>query len=376
MVSGRSDDVDDILGLGHSGPPPESPHTRRDGFDSRPIERERARIAFEPIPLGELGPCEPPNWVWPGYLARGYVTLLCGLWKAGKTTLLAYLLRDLERGGPLIGDPLGRRVLIVSEEARGHWLRRREDLNLGNGIHLLPPVTLGRPSFPQWHELLACIAAEVGSGADYGLVAFDTLPNLWPVTQENDASEVGDALLPMRQIGDAGAAVLLTHHPRKSEGTEARASRGSGALPGFVDIILELGRYNGQDKHDTRRVLTCYGRFDEHEPEAVLDFDDTGYRIVGDRASTTEAETLDTIADVLPNETPGMTLDEVRDAWPSEPKPGKSKLRGLLNREAGSRWAKTGTGTKGNPYRFHARGFDSRTVPPLVARTESTNSDN
>ncbi len=40
--------------------------------------------------------CQPgPNWLWDGFLAGGNVTLLTGLWKAAKTTLLSVLLSRL-----------------------------------------------------------------------------------------------------------------------------------------------------------------------------------------------------------------------------------------------------------------------------------------
>jgi len=43
------------------------------------------------------------NWLWGGYLAPGNVTLLTGLWRAGKTTLIAALLARMQAGGSLAG---------------------------------------------------------------------------------------------------------------------------------------------------------------------------------------------------------------------------------------------------------------------------------
>ena len=34
----------------------------------------------------------PLSWLWRGYLAHGFLTLLTSQWKTGKTTLLAVLL--------------------------------------------------------------------------------------------------------------------------------------------------------------------------------------------------------------------------------------------------------------------------------------------
>jgi hypothetical protein len=35
--------------------------------------------------------------------------------------------------------------------------------------------------------------------------------------------------------------VLLVHHPRKGKTLAGQAARGSGALPSFVDILIEMG---------------------------------------------------------------------------------------------------------------------------------------
>jgi RecA-family ATPase len=45
------------------------------------------------------------QWIWDGYLARGNITLLTSLGKAGKTTLIAGLLQHLQSGGEFLGRP-------------------------------------------------------------------------------------------------------------------------------------------------------------------------------------------------------------------------------------------------------------------------------
>ncbi len=47
----------------------------------------------------EAGPAF--QWLWQGYLATGMITLFTSRWKAGKTTLLSFLLNRHEQGGPL-----------------------------------------------------------------------------------------------------------------------------------------------------------------------------------------------------------------------------------------------------------------------------------
>jgi hypothetical protein len=328
---------------------------------------------WTPIPITELGPSTPPAWVWTGYVAKGHTTLLTGVWKGGKSTLIGHLLHDLTAGGGLVPEPLGGKVLVVTEEGHTLWCRRRDDLDLGEDVHILSRPFKARASMVQWLKLTDHIAAMVASEG-YSLVVLDTLPNMWPVVQENDASEVGAALMPLHAITEAGAGLLLIHHPRKSGGAEGEASRGSGALPGHVDIIVEMRRFAPEDKHDRRRVLATYSRFDESPPESVLELtSDAGYRVVGDKAHVKAADRMDLIAEALPCEAPGVTVVELRSRWPSNPPPGKRTLETDLQTGATEgRWIASGKGKKGDPVRYRrAPQFDSRRPPALGARIES-----
>src|SRR5688500_19709156 len=72
------------------------------------------------------------DWVWPGYLARGAVTLLTSQWKTGKTTLVSALIARMARGGELAGLTVRpARVAIASEETLDCWQRRGEKLHFG-----------------------------------------------------------------------------------------------------------------------------------------------------------------------------------------------------------------------------------------------------
>ena len=46
-----------------------------------PIEGDRAQNEFSPIPASQLGNEDQIDWLWHGWLARGYITLLVGLWR-------------------------------------------------------------------------------------------------------------------------------------------------------------------------------------------------------------------------------------------------------------------------------------------------------
>ena len=154
------------------------------------------------------------------------------------------------------------KVLVVTQEADAIWNDRRKHFGLKDEVvHFqrgqddYPQPFRGKPTRFQWEALVRHLADRVTRDG-YKLVVIDPLPDFWPVMDENDASEQTTALLPLREITHAGGTVLFLHHPRKSDGDEGTAARGSGALSGFVDVIVEMRRSNPKDLANPTRVLT------------------------------------------------------------------------------------------------------------------------
>src|SRR5437868_7903082 len=95
------------------------------------------------------------EWLWHGYLARGFLTLLTSRWKNGKTTLVAGLLQALRADGEFLGRPtLRAQCLIVSEESEQMWAARSVDTPIGAHVRLLCRPFTRRPSVEQWNELV------------------------------------------------------------------------------------------------------------------------------------------------------------------------------------------------------------------------------
>lgn len=329
--------------------------TAPDRFDSvSPSREEPSGIEFAFVPISALGPATEPDWLWNGYIAREAITLFTGFWKAGKTTLFAHLLRDLYRGGGLVEFPIDAPTLVISEEPSGLWAERREVLGIPDAVRFLRRDSFARLDRSGWRRLIDTTVREVRKvGA--AMVVFDTLPNSWFVTNENDASEVLEALAPMRGISSAGAALLLMHHPRKSDGAEATATRGSGAVPGFVDIILELRRANPDDEKDRRRLLRAYGRYNV-PPEVVAELTPgVGYTILGDKAAVRDRDFDGTLVQLI-RVADDWAAEDFRENWPTEPKPGVHRLRGHLNQaHKDGKCDRTGRGVRGDPFRYRAR---------------------
>lgn len=319
---------------------------------SFPLEGDLAGIEF--IPASALGEGDQTDWIWTGWLARGFVTLLVGLWKAGKSTLLAHILNATEDGGNVAGTVSPVRVLVVTEEGKGLWANRREEIGIADNCEFVVRPFKGRPTEKAWRSFLRVIADAVKDG-QFDIVVFDTWQTMTPCPDENDAAKMMAALTPLHEITEAGAAVLLIHHPRKSEGSQGQASRGSGALPGFVDIIVELRRHDPTRQDDTRRKLTGLSRFDETPKEVVLELRDDGYHTLGDALEAQRLDCMSVVDSMLTEVEKPLTVEAVRDNWQdsSGPKPGLRSLRDLLNKGAkAERWIRTGEGKKGSPYLY------------------------
>lgn len=259
-----------------------------------------------------------PEWVWgmgeKGFLARGEVTDLYGLWKSGKSTLIAALLAS--RGKTLAGEPVTAvPTLLITEESARRWAGRANDLSISpDEVHRISRPFKKRPEWGEWEEFVVHVAGLIKE-RDYGLVVVDALPNLWPVVKENDAGEVLRALQPLQTWAESGAAVLLVRHPRKSDGSEATAGRGSGAIGGFVDIICEFRRYRPEDDKDKRRILTVYSR--EEPFEIVVEWmGGTEYEEIGSKAEVGRRERVEAVRALLLGH-PHLTEDEALKLWDS-----------------------------------------------------------
>jgi len=311
-------------------------------------ETNSVPATWQPVPISELGSdTTTTEWLWDGFLAKGHLTDFVGFWKSGKSTLLAALLQRMEHGGELAGRVVRPgKALVVTEEPRAKWLERRERLALGDHVHIISRPFPKRPNHAEWHAFTAYISRLVAEYS-YDLVAFDSLPNLWCVTDENNAAEVISALLPLQTIAAAGCAVLFLRHPRKSDGGQATAGRGSGAIAGFADIIVEMRRYDPEQLQDTRRVLSVYSRYEPFE--VVIRWNGEGeYETLGSPAAYSAEAQRERLLEALAELVTAST-GELAEAAEL---PHSTASRRLSELEATGRVVRTGSGKRGDPYRW------------------------
>jgi hypothetical protein len=290
-------------------------------------------------------------------LARGNISLLTSLWKAGKTTLLAGLLKAMYAGDPFLERRcLPSWAIVVSEESPAIWTARRNHIPIGVNASLVSRPFPGRPTPEQWDELVR--HAEAVRAADrLDLLVVDPLVAFLPGRSDSDPAALLDMLRPLRRLADAGAAVLILHHPRKERSDEGSTARGSGALLGYVDIILELSRYGRLLADNFRRKLIGLSRHPE-TPECVVyewDRELTGaFRVLTDIAKTRFEEYWPVVEAILKARYEFSTHRELMADWPPDQEPpSSSQLYEWLSKAAECKLVvRLGSGTKYDPYRF------------------------
>jgi hypothetical protein len=151
------------------------------------------------------------------------------------------LVSALESGTPLVElDTRPTGALLLSEERGSTLAEKAHRWDLGGRVHLL---MRHQASNRDW-------AGIVGESVDYchlhdlGVLIVDTWDK-WTGLKgdaENNAGAILEALEPLVHAAGSDLAVLICAHQRKSFGEFGEAVRGSNALTGGVDVVIELER--------------------------------------------------------------------------------------------------------------------------------------
>lgn len=317
----------------------------------------RALAFVSAVDLGAVTPSEP-EWVWEGYAARGAVTLQAGKPKSGKSTIACALTDAVSAGA---GAFLGRRVtegavVYVSEEGAGTLVHK---LPASDRVRVLTRDAAWPK--PTWPTLIAAAVAEA-KHVGAVLLVIDAL-SFWAGFAEGQEKDAGSAQAVMNALAAAtaaGLAVLVVHHQRKAGGEDGDAVRGSGAIFGAADVLLEVERA-GEDAPPTQRRLVSTGRWPQAAPVLLADRDPASgaWRVIGEAAGRFEAAGLgarERILQGLPEGGDGTTEGELAQVLGLDPRKIGKPLRelvddGLIDRSGGGR--------RGDPYRYTRAADDS-----------------
>ena len=318
-----------------------------------------AQFSIQSTPDLVANPTAEFRWLWDGYLAGGMVTLFTNRWKMGKTTLISFLLAKLKSGGTLADAAvMPGKAIVVSEEPAALWAKRHAKHDFGTAVDWCCRPFVARPTAAEWEELIVELA-----GREADLVVFDPLAMVLPGDVENNAAGMLAALAPLRLLTDAGAAVLVLHHPRKSSPAGELSPRGTGALTGLADILVELDLPPNAVRGDRRRWLRSSSRLSESTAKLLeLAPDGLEYRMVPPQQ---EPDSFDegwlVLKTVFEDSHTRLTRNAILKSWPEDhEKPSKPTLiRWLEKALQGRKIERRGKGRLGDPFEYCLPGFRS-----------------
>jgi hypothetical protein len=307
---------------------------------------QQPRVQFvSPDELRASTPAEPP-WVLSGYLAKGGVTVLAGKPKCGKSTLGIAIARAVESSASdFLGHAVsGGSVVYVSEEGAATLVHKigGERLRIATRETAWP-----RPPWAMLIDAMRAEAERVGAV----LVVIDTFA-FWAMLKadaEKDAGAVQQAMEPLVQLADAGFAVLLVAHARKGNSVEAGegdAVRGSSAITGAADIVLELERVKDLPR---QRKLLALSRYPQTPGVLVFERDD-GWSVVGEGTDRGDARDIANRSKLLD----ALSYDEDRtrtDLEEATGAPAREWHQTLDQLIADRLVTRSGEGKRGDPYR-------------------------
>jgi hypothetical protein len=332
------------------------------GPGPRPVFGEPRIERYVPQSLADLKAATrgSGDWLWHGYLAPRNITLLTSLWKAGKSTLISVLLSRMKTGGTMAGLPVrAGRAVVISEEPPEKWIERSQRVDLDGHVDWFCLPFTGTPTEEAWLELLGRVA-RLHEQKPIALLVIDSLSNLSPMRSENDAIQMLKPLQPLRRLTERGTCGLISHHPKKGPTLPGQAARGSGALAGFVDIIVEMHAVSRRPD-DRRRLLRSFSRHAATPPSLVIEWtaDGTDYRSLGTSAELDYEHGWPLLHAILEQSEGPLTRLAILRRWPDAVvAPSKLTLWKWLGRAVQEgRVLQDGRGNRREPFRYQLPGM-------------------
>lgn len=212
------------------------------------------------------------DWIWPGVIPRGMVSLIGGKQGLGKSFLICDLAARVSAGMPLPDgtiNPPAQVLLLAREDDAGCVLLprlRASGANLGQvSWSTFSHATSGSPL-----DLVAHVdgLAEVAKERGFALIVVDTFAAFAPVgTDANAAQDVRLLLDALNRLARAtGAAVVVVAHLRKTgqgDGDPMDAIAGSVQMTAGVRVASLLDKGVADGDRWFRVVKSNLGRIDE-----------------------------------------------------------------------------------------------------------------
>lgn len=203
-----------------------------------------ASTRFRLLSLAQLYDLPDPSWLIRGVLPANALAVLYGEPGSGKTFIALSMAASIAAEHNWCGKVTARgSVLYLAAEGvlgfklrvrayvKKHALEVRRINFVGDAFNLLEPNDITGLS-------------QTLNAAEFqpDLIILDTLARVMPGAEENSAKEMGEAIASIDALRQpTSATVLVVHHTVKA----GRSERGSSALRGAADVMIECSRDSG-----------------------------------------------------------------------------------------------------------------------------------
>lgn len=212
------------------------------------VARDGAGSHAAPLASQRLADVEPRavEWLWPGVIPLGKLTVLVGPPGVGKSSVARDLAARITVGGAGPGgEPLelASVLYLAGEEDPGDTLRPAIDAAGGDARYV--HVITDPPSMPEQADRLRAVIERLNAeGPPVRMLIVDTVADVLGRADDSKNVDVRRALQPLRQIAeDFRIAVVLVAHTRKAGGTTmAGRVMGSTAFAAFARSVVAVVR--------------------------------------------------------------------------------------------------------------------------------------
>jgi hypothetical protein len=267
-----------------------------------------------------------------GLIARGTITLWTGSDGTAKTFLVQSMSIAVATGKTFLGRQCQiAPVLYLDYENPSFAVRERLDVMAGGPVAGLKvwgtwleqqPPQLG-------NELLLSIAKETKP-----LIIIDPFRYAHGA-EENDSTEMMAVMQMLRYCAAAGGAVVILHHPAKTEGS---TGRGSTAIKGAADVafLQELSDESGLI------TLKCTkNRFGERMTVTIKpDYDEGKFEVTDSEAFTRRSTEAEKLLEII-TANPGLS----QNSWWKESGMKKTRFLALVKDNVGRLWREEKSGS-------------------------------
>ena len=182
---------------------------------------------------------EEIDWLWPGRIPIGMLTLVFGDGGVGKSQLSLALASHITHGRPWPDDPKGKVtkgkvILVQCEDSLKHTVRPRVDASGCDPARVIALTGIkrhdGNESAFELRAHMDALAYAVTKAKDVRLVVIDPISAFLGGADECKNAEVRQILSPLGQLAEKHQfAVIMVHHVNKGSGVKAMY-RASGSL--------------------------------------------------------------------------------------------------------------------------------------------------